>query len=259
MPDFLTDVAKSVWESVREGYYDVEECVERPPHPNLKATARKHALPIIAEIKRRSPSAGLLSEKADVGLAHAFEDAGASAISVIVERNHFDGSIELLRSVSHSVSIPVLFKDFVVSKKQVVAASLCGADIVLLIAELFRDHHTELPLEEMIRFAHLNGLEVLLEFHDPKLLDAAVSSEADYVGVNNRDLYTLKLDPDTFYRLSPHLKGARFRVAESGYSGCAHIMRDRLAGADAFLIGSSIMSSPDPPRKLKELLACGQG
>lgn len=258
MSSFLSTVAADVWRSVRQGYYDVQEETQRPSRPNLKSVAQSRPIPIIAEIKRRSPSAGTLAENADADLAVALEEAGASAISIIVEKNHFGGSIQLLRSAAQKLRVPLLFKDFVVSKKQIVAAKMCGADIVLLIAELFRDGHTELPLGEMIRFAHTSGLEVLLELHDPKLLPSALSSKADYIGINNRDLYTLRLDPDRFYTLSPSLVGARFRVAESGYGDCAHILRDRRAGADAFLIGSSIMSSPSPPQRLKELLGCGQ-
>lgn len=259
MPSFIDSVVSDVLESIRQGYYDVAERVDPPTRPSLREAAEGRPLPIIAEIKRRSPASGRLAERVDVGLALELEEAGASALSFIVERKNFEGSIELLMAASKKLRIPVLFKDFVVSARQVAAASMCGADVILLIAELFRDGYAELPLKEMVGLAHREGLEVLVELHDPSLLDLALSSGADYLGVNNRNLYTLTLDPDNFYKLSPQLKTAKFRVAESGYGDCERIRRDRLAGADAFLIGSAIMCSPNPPKRLRELLACGQG
>ena len=258
LSNFLSSVVAGVRENIRQGYYDLAEHVDKLDRPSLKEVAEKTRLPIIAEIKPRSPSLGRLIDSVSVELASSLERAGASALSILVERIHFNGSLELLCRASESIGIPILFKDFVVSTKQVEAASRSGADILLLIAELFRDGYTELPLNQIIRLAHSLGLEVLLEFHDPQLLGTVTNSEADYVGVNNRDLYTLNLKPDHFYSLSHELRGCRFKVAESGYNECGRIGRDRLAGADAFLIGSAIMSSANPPGKLKELLDCDQ-
>jgi len=257
-PNFLGRVVADVRQNIRQGYYDLAEHVNKLDRPSLREVAEKTRLPIIAEIKPRSPSLGRLVDSAGVELALSLERAGASALSILAERTHFDGSLDLLCRASERIGVPILFKDFVVSTRQVEAAKRCGADILLLIAELFRDGYTELPLSQTIRLAHSLGLEVLLEFHDPQLLGAVTRSEADYVGVNNRDLYTLDLKPDHFYSLSHELRGCRFKVAESGYNECERIGRDRLAGADAFLIGSAIMSSPNPPRKLKELLDCDQ-
>jgi len=257
--NFLSRVVANVQENIRQGYYDLAECVNKLDRPSLKEVADKTRLPIIAEIKPRSPSLGRLIDSAGVELASSLERAGASALSILVERTHFNGSLELLCRASERIGVPILYKDFVVSTKQVEAANRSGADILLLIAELFRDGYTELSLSQTIRLAHSLGLEVLLEFHDPQLLRGVTRSEADYVGVNNRDLYTLDLKPDHFYTLSHELRECSFKVAESGYNECKRIGRDRLAGADAFLIGSAIMSSVNPPGKLKELLNCDQG
>ena len=259
MYNFLSRVVANVQENIRQGYYDLAECVNKLDRPSLKEVADKTRLPIIAEIKPRSPSLGRLIDSAGVELASSLERAGASALSILVERTHFNGSLELLCRASERIGVPILYKDFVVSTKQVEAANRSGADILLLIAELFRDGYTELSLSQTIRLAHSLGLEVLLEFHDPQLLRGVTRSEADYVGVNNRDLYTLDLKPDHFYTLSHELRECSFKVAESGYNECKRIGRDRLAGADAFLIGSAIMSSVNPPGKLKELLNCDQG
>ncbi|MEM3710909.1 MAG: indole-3-glycerol-phosphate synthase [Thermoprotei archaeon] len=258
LPDFLSEVVAGVRESIRQGYYDLAERVDKADRPSLRNVVENTRLPIIGEIKPRSPSLGRLIDQVDVDLALSLERVGASAISIIVERTHFDGSLELLCKASQRLGVPVLFKDFVVGSKQVEAAYKGGADIILLIAELFRDGYTELPLNQTIRLAHSMGLEVLLEFHDPQLLPQVVESEADYIGVNNRDLYTLNLYADHFYNLAPKLGRHVFKVAESGYSECGRIARDRRIGAHAFLIGSAIMSSVNPPEKLRELLDCDQ-
>lgn len=251
--DFLFEVTSSVKSLVKNGYYESEKSVSKKRRI-LKEEARKHALPIIAELKAKSPGYGEL-RSTDFRLANKLVQAGACAISVLVEPVYFGGSLSLLREVAQNVDAPILFKDFVISKKQLVTADRCGADIVLLIAEVFERGLSCDSLEEMIESAHALNLEVLLETHDPKNVALVNSTKAEYIGINNRNLVDLSLDPDHFFKLSKQYKKQKFTVAESGYSDALKIKRDFEAGADCFLIGGSIMSAKDPIAKLKELIA----
>ncbi len=258
LPSFLSKVAADVLRCLEEGYYDIHTQARRRPRPNLRSTAKERTIAIIAEIKPRSPTVGTLVERPDLALAAQLEAAGAAGISILAEKTNFGGSLELVRQASDTLNVPILFKDFVVSPKQLDAAHMCGADLVLLIAELFSDGLTQMTLGDAIGYAHSLGLEVLLELHDESLLPTVLSSEADYIGVNNRNLRTLDLVSHHFQSVSGSLDGV-FKVAESGYAQCSQIQRDRRAGADAFLVGSSLMVSGDPAKKLRELIHCGQG
>jgi indole-3-glycerol phosphate synthase len=256
MPEFLAAVCASVRQDLENGYYNVERRVRRE-RLSLRSHMSKRRPAIIAELKAKSPSRGHLREAIQPALANELVASGAAGLSVLTQRAHFDGSISLFQEVAESTRCPLLFKDFIVSERQIDAAFASGADIVLLISELFHLGLSDLPLEEMVDYSHGLGLETLVEFHSPSLMDSSVSSESDYIGVNNRNLKDLSLDTNHFFRIAPNLPRDRLVVAESGYSECADILRDFRAGADAFLIGSSLMESPHPGRKLKELASCG--
>ncbi|MEM3670400.1 MAG: indole-3-glycerol-phosphate synthase [Thermoprotei archaeon] len=257
MPDFLSEVAASTRSLISQGYYSLTKSPSKRRHIDLKAsiarTKSSNVTPVIAELKPKSPSLGSINPEANPGLAPVLEKAGACAISVLVEPRYFGGSLSLLSASASSVSVPVLFKDFVVSKKQIEAASEAGADLLLMIAELFEIGACDTSLEKMVDYAKDMGLQVLLEFHDINLVRTVLESSADYVGVNNRDLHNLTLDPAYFERVSEHLRDGRIIVAESGYTSREQILKHASLGADAFLIGSSIMASQNPAEKLREL------
>jgi indole-3-glycerol phosphate synthase len=204
---------------------------------------------VIAEVKRSSPSAGRIAE-ADAGArARTYEEAGAAAVSVLTEHQHFDGALADLRAVHLAVGIPVLRKDFLVHPAQVIESRVEGADAVLLIAGAL----TEPELKAMLAAAEDLGLGALVETHAEEDLDRALSAGADVVGVNARDLETLEVDPDRALRLLARVPQDRVAVLESGISSRRHVERALEAGARAVLIGEALMRADDPGAALREL------
>ena len=215
------------------------------------ALQRTDRLNIIAECKRRSPSRGVLCRQYDAGaIAAVYEGAGAAAISVLTEPTFFDGSLEHLRAVSSRVGIPVLRKDFVVDEYQIAEAAANGADAVLLIAAALTDS----ALSNLKGAAKAFGVDALVEVHDEAELDRALAGGADLVGVNNRNLRTLAVDPRVSARLIDRIPGEVTAVAESGFTSANELVAMRAAGYRAFLVGERLMTSQDPARTLRELI-----
>jgi tryptophan synthase beta chain len=215
-----------------------------PPRP-LAARLCRPGLHLIAEIKRRSPSAGALAgEDIDVAArARAYQSGGAAAISVLVEPHWFGGSLDDLRAARAATSLPVLAKEFVVDPRQLSVLRAAGADAVLLLAAL----HPRRTLTRLVTAALDLGLEPLVEAHDRRELDAALSTPARIVGINNRDLRTLEVDPATAERLRGELPDDRLLVAESGVREPGTIRRWRAMGFDAALVGEELMRSGSDP------------
>ncbi len=205
---------------------------------------------LIAEIKRRSPSRGDLRPDLDpVSLALAYERTGACAISVLTEPDYFGGSFEDLAAVSRAVHLPVLCKDFVVDPYQILRARAAGADLVLLmVAVLGRE------TERFVTLARRAGLEPLVEVHTGAELDIALAAGSRLVGVNNRDLHTLRVDLDVCRSLLPRIPAEVLSVAESGLKSAADL--DDLArhGARAFLVGEALVTASDPEDALRGLV-----
>ncbi|PLX44942.1 MAG: indole-3-glycerol phosphate synthase TrpC [Deltaproteobacteria bacterium] len=211
--------------------------------------------PIIAEVKRKSPSKGDIAPTLNAAeTASAYQRGGAFAISCLVEPDFFGGSLEDLASVRGAVDIPVLYKDFVVDPYQFLEARAFGADIVLLIVALLGDR-----TEEYHELAVQAGLTPLVEVHDEAELDIALRAGSRLVGVNNRNLKTFEVDLNVGASLLSGIGEGRYGVAESGI----HSVRDMdfLAenGADAFLIGESLVSSGDPEGLLRTFVKRGRG
>ncbi|HEX4579314.1 MAG TPA: indole-3-glycerol-phosphate synthase [Candidatus Dormibacteraeota bacterium] len=206
---------------------------------------------VIAEIKRRSPSGGLLRPDLDaVAVATVYEAAGAAAVSVLTDGPDFGGSLDDLRAVRSAVEMPVLRKDFVVSPVQVAEARVAGADWVLLIATIL-DGDT---LEEALDTARRCGAGALVEVHTDEDLDRALASGAVCIGINNRDLTTLTTALDTFARLRARVPAGVVTVAESGVRDATDVARLVGEGADAVLVGEALMRHPDPGALLAELV-----
>jgi indole-3-glycerol phosphate synthase len=206
---------------------------------------------VIAELKKASPSRGLIREQFDPAfLAREMEDAGAAALSVLTDREFFQGSLENLRGASENVRIPCLRKDFIVDEAQVVEARAYRADAVLLIV-------AALSQKELI---HLAGkarsaeLDVLCEAHDEEELQRALDAGCDLIGVNARDLRTFCVDLQTLFRLAKKIPRGVLAVAESGIGSANDIAELRSAGYGAFLIGESLMKAPRPGEALRSLL-----
>jgi indole-3-glycerol phosphate synthase len=206
---------------------------------------------IIAEIKKASPSKGLIRENfRPVALARELAANGAAALSVLTEPEFFQGGIRNLRMAHDNVAIPVLRKDFIVTEYQLYEARVFGADAVLLIAAALNDEE----LKHLYRIATDLGLEVLLEVHDIEELERALAIDPVIVGVNARDLKTFKVSLETTENLMANIPDGIVKVAESGIHTQADIRRLQDAGADAFLIGESIMRKASPGAALQKLL-----
>lgn len=220
------------------------------PAPSLAAALRAPSVAVLAEVKRRSPSRGAINEGISApDQARAFRDGGAAGISVLTEPDHFGGSPEDLLAVRAAVALPVLKKDFHVDEVQLLEARALGASAVLLIARALPPARLLVLAAEADRL----GLEVLVEIRDERELDAALRSGAAMVGVNNRNLETLAIDPATSERLIPGIPADRVAIAESGMTERPAVERAARAGADAVLVGSVLSASADPAALLRQL------
>jgi indole-3-glycerol phosphate synthase len=211
---------------------------------------------IIAELKKASPSKGLIRADFDVTvLAREFEAAGAAALSVLTDEEFFQGSLENLRQASASTQLPCLRKDFVVDEFQLLEARAYGADAILLIVAAL----SQPELNALASRARQHGLDVLCEAHDEQELNRALESGCDLIGINNRDLGTFSVDLSTAFRLADLFPNNVVRVAESGIQTGNDITRLRAVGYHAFLIGESLMRSPRPGDTLRALMAQARG
>lgn len=207
---------------------------------------------IIAELKKASPSRGLIRADFQIApLAAMLAAAGAAALSVLTEEHFFQGSLANLELASSTVAIPCLRKDFIVDEFQILEARASCADAILLIAAALDDH----ALAQLTRFAHAHYLDVLCEVHNAEEASRVLDLGCDAIGVNNRNLRTFDVSLNTSLDLAASLPTGIVRVAESGIHTAADIVRLRSAGFDAFLIGESLMRQPDPGSALAALLS----
>ena len=217
---------------------------------NFRASLTSSEPAIIAEIKKASPSKGLLADDFNpAAIARLYAAGGASALSVLTDREFFQGSMEDLRSARAAVALPVLRKDFTIDELHVIEAAAHGADAILLIAAVLKE-------SSMRRFRELAAhyaMEALVEVHDQEELDRALGSGAHIIGVNNRNLHTFEVTLETSLRLAEKIPGDVVKVTESGIHCSADVQRLRAAGYHAFLVGEHLMKSPDPAAALREL------
>jgi indole-3-glycerol phosphate synthase len=222
----------------------------RPEHLFRDALAAP-GLSIIAEHKRRSPSAGPIGHGLEVGeIALAYERGGAAAISVLTEERNFAGSLDDLRAARAAVSIPIIRKDFVVDSYQLAEAVDAGADAVLLIVAALGGRRLRELHEEAVGF----GLGVLVEVHDAGELETALGVAPSVIGINNRDLRDFSVDVERTLRLAPLVPDGTIVVSESGLDSPSSLQRLRDAGIHAALIGEALMRSTDPGDALRLLL-----
>jgi indole-3-glycerol phosphate synthase len=209
------------------------------------------AIAVIAELKKASPSKGLI--RADFRppeLARQFEQAGAAALSVLTDEQFFQGSLDYLRQASSSSSLPCLRKDFIVDEFQIVEARANRADAILLIAAAL----DQKELVSLAGIARSHSLDVLCEAHDEQELQRALDAGCDLIGINSRNLRTFEVDLETAYRLVEKMPATCVRVAESGIQSGADLARLRSAGYEAFLIGESLMKAERPGEALAKLI-----
>ncbi len=214
---------------------------------NLKGGSRR----IIAEVKRASPSQGLIRKEFDaVKIARDFSLNGASALSVLTEERFFQGSLAYLERIKKEVPLPLLRKDFILDGYQLLEAKSFGADAVLLIVALL----DPVLLQELKEQANSLSLDALVEVHTEAELECALKAGASLIGINNRDLQTFEVNLDTTGRLLPQIPAGTLVVCESGIDSLEQIRRLEALGVHIFLIGEALMRAPDPGAKLKELL-----
>jgi indole-3-glycerol phosphate synthase len=257
-------VLESILEGVRADLADREsgvsfdEMKERaakaPPPRDAMAALRGPGIGVIAEVKRRSPSRGDLAGIDDPAwLAGEYAAGGARLVSVLTERRRFGGSQADLAAVRAAVDLPLLCKDFVISPYQVHEARALGADVVLLIVAAL----PQPALESLLDRIESLGMTALVEVHTEEEADRALEAGAKLVGVNARDLHTLEVDRDVFGRIAPGLPNEVLRVAESGVRGTADLLTYAGAGADAVLVGESLVLSGDPRGAVTQLVTAG--
>jgi indole-3-glycerol phosphate synthase len=261
MPAFLDSIVAATRERLSQNRRDVdlralEEAAARHIPRGFRARLRQvaqdgSAIAIIADLKKASPSKGLI--RADFKpseLTPELERAGAAALSVLTETEFFQGSLDYLRQASSSSSLPCLRKDFIVDEFQIVEARANQADAILLIVAAL----DQKELLALARIARAHGLDVLCEAHDDTELQRALDAGCDLIGVNSRNLCTFEVDLETAFRLAEKIPANCVGVAESGIQSGADLARLRSAGYEAFLIGESLMRAERPGKALAKLL-----
>ena len=253
-------------EIVLTKYQEVQEAKERLPLEDLKARVANYlpersfrkaltkpgTLVLIAELKRKSPSKGMLRERFDpVSLAQQLQEAGASALSVLTDETYFGGHPDFLRDAKQFTELPVLRKDFIIDPYQVYESAFYMADAVLLIVRVL----TEELLIGCMQAADKLGIEPLVEVHSTEELRVALSVGAHVIGINHRDLKTFQMNPQLTEELVPRIPAGKLIVAESGIQSAADVQRMRKLGVHALLIGETLMRAADPGAKIKELFA----
>ena len=224
-----------------------------PKPRNFLKAFRKGKFSLIAEIKKASPSAGIIREDLNpISLARTYEECGASAISVLTDEKFFQGKLEHLKAAKESTTIPILRKDFIIDESQVFESRIAGADALLLIARVLE--HPD--LDELIKLTESLGMQALVEVHNAEEVERVLKTSAKIIGINNRDLDTFKTDKKITLQLMekfPKLKD-RIVISESGIKTRKDIETLKKAGVDGVLIGESLLRDRNIPAKIKELL-----
>ena len=228
----------------------------RPESRPFSETLLRPGVSLIAEHKRRSPSAGEIRAGASVAdIARAYEGGGAAALSVLTEPFHFGGGLEDLREARAAVSLPVLRKDFIVDPYQLFESAAVGADAILLIVAALEQEELDLLLQT----ARSLDLDTLVEVHDERELERALEVDADVLGINNRSLADFSVDVERTYELLSDVPAGKTVVSESGYSTREQLDELERVGVDAVLIGETLMRAPDVEAVVRELTGQGEG
>jgi indole-3-glycerol phosphate synthase len=224
----------------------------RTDHRDFAAALRSRRPAVISEIKKASPSKGVLVEDfRPADLAMKYQQGGAAALSVLTDRDFFQGSLADLRAARAACHLPVIRKDFTVSEYHIYEAAAAGADAILLIVAIL----DEAELRSFRELAAACGMASLVEAHDAREVETALRSGAEIIGINNRDLRTFQVSLDTSVRLAPAIPPSVTKVSESGIFHAEDIRRLSAAGFDAFLVGEHLVKSGDAAHALRELVA----
>ena len=258
MSDVLSEIIAGVRADEATRRLSARELRERidaaPPARDTLTSLKSRPFSVIAEVKRSSPSKGELAKIPNPErLAESYAANGAGAISVLTESRRFGGSLADLSAVKGAVEIPLLRKDFMVSEYLIEESRAFGADLILLIVAAL----DQVQLRDFYAIVHGLGMQALIEIHDEAELERAMAIDPAIIGVNARNLKTLAVSSEPFARLLPMIPANIYRVAESGISGASDANFARQCGADAILVGESLVRAADPGAVLSELLAIG--
>lgn len=228
-----------------------ERVAQRKAPLDFASAIDRGSIRLIAEVKRASPSRGILCPDFNpVALARIYADGGAAAISVLTETNYFQGSLDHLAVIREEVRLPLLRKDFIFDPYQVYESCAYGADALLLIVAIL----SEEQFEELLSLSRSLGLSCLVEVHNESEVERALISGARIIGINNRDLDTFKVDINTTHRLRPLIPQERIVVSESGISRREDIEKLKEWGVNAVLVGEALVTADDVPTKIRELI-----
>lgn len=246
MKDVLYKLVENSQRAINDGVYEMDERTAKSKKSILDEIRDNPHAPLITEVKFSSPSLGKIREVSDpVSIARSMIGGGATALSVLTQPHLFNGSPAYFVDIRKNVEAPMLMKDIIIDKVQIDAAEMIGADIVLLIQGIF-DKGLVKEIDEFVDYAHKKNLHVLIESHTEKEFHGSLATEADLLGINNRNLDTLEIDLKTTQTILKNQKGdGRIIVSESGIDTPQDIRFLRECGANAFLVGSSIMKSRD--------------
>jgi indole-3-glycerol phosphate synthase len=240
--------------AINDGVYDLDCNLQKSSKDFLNIIKTFGHATLLTEIKFASPSLGKIRTLSDpVKIANQMIGGGAKALSILTQPNLFNGSPEYFIKVRQSTDVPILMKDIMIDFVQIDAAKKMGADFILLIQSLFDQGHLK-GIEEYIKYAHKNEIHVLLEVHTKQEFENALRTEADLIGINNRNLDTLEIDLKTTETLLENIEKTRPILSESGIETPEDIKYLKKCGADAFLIGSSIMKSDNIEEQVRKLV-----
>ncbi len=256
MANILETIAEKKWEEIAEARARVPEAEldkrirNLPPVRDFTAALRRPGMRIIAEVKKASPSAGVIRPDFDpVAIARTYDTHGADCVSVLTDRPFFQGDLAYLTAIHEAVQLPVLRKEFIFDRYQLLEARVAGADAVLLIAEILPGDRLKRLFEEATEI----GLHVLVELHDAEQLQRVVDCGATLLGINNRDLRTFVTRLEHTLDLLPRVPAGRLVVSESGIKSHDDLRRLEAAGVKAILVGESLMRAPDIGKALDKL------
>lgn len=254
MSQILKKLVANSFQAIDDGIYKISDSLNRSKTDLISAiNTNKHAS-LITEVKFSSPSLGNIRKKSNpVEIAKAMVSGGALGLSVLTQPYLFEGSPKYFMDIRKQITVPMLMKDIVVDKVQIDAAKRIGADYVLLIQSLFDSGELK-EIDEFIEYGHKNGLKVLVEAHTKLEFSNSLKTNADLIGINNRNLDTLKIDINNTKNLLEDFDGKRIIVSESGIESSKDIKFLKKCGAGAFLVGSSIMKSENIEQNVKDLV-----
>jgi indole-3-glycerol phosphate synthase len=223
-----------------------KEAISSPP-----VGKRRSGINLIAEIKKKSPSRGIICKDFDLlKIARIYEESGASAISILTDKKYFGGSLNFLLQVRGVTSIPLLRKDFIIDEYQIYESRVFGADALLLIAKILKEEE----LKRFLGIAHSLGIDCLVEIHSEEELNKVLKTETQIIGINNRDLETFTVNLETTLNLVKKIPQGKIVVSESGFEKREDVLRLEGKRINAFLVGEALMRSENREKKIKELL-----